>query len=66
MMLPGRRDRIVRRGNVACGQGRDSQTPRSRGPRKNPPSSAAASMAAFGRGPGRARVPMVRQHVGLG
>ena len=46
-MGPARRDRIVRRGNVARGEGRDSQPGVARGLGKNPPSSAAASMAAL-------------------
>ena len=63
-MGPARRDRIVRRGNVARGEGRDSQ--RRVGEAREEPAELRRGLdGRVGRGPRRTRVPVVRQHEGL-
>ena len=58
---PARRDRIVRRGNVARGEGRGSQ-PHVGEAREEPAKLRRGLDGRVGRGPRRTRVPVVRQH----
>jgi hypothetical protein len=63
-VVPGRRECIVRRGNVARGEGRDSQRPV--GEAWVEPAKLRRGLdGRVGRGPRRTRVPVVRQHDGL-